>query len=32
MKAPNRFNHMPIDNIKYFLNPKILMNYGKENI
>ncbi|KMQ70153.1 hypothetical protein [Chryseobacterium koreense] len=32
MKEPDRINHMPIDNLKYFLNSKILMNYGFENI
>lgn len=32
MKTPDNMNHMPIDNIKYFLNSKILMNYGVENI
>lgn len=32
MKEPDRLNHMPIDNLKYFLDSKILINYGMENI
>ena len=32
MKEPDRLNHMPIDNLKYFLKSKILINYGKETI
>ena len=32
MKEPDRLNHMPIDNLKYFLNTKVLINYGMENI
>ena len=32
LKEPDRLNHMPIDNLKYFLKSKILINYGKETI
>ena len=32
MKTPDSQNHMPIDKLKYFINAKILINYGLEKI
>ena len=32
MKTADSQNHMPIDKLKYFINAKILINYGLEKI